>query len=99
VVYGLKEMHRDAPSELIEGGVKYNAEWFSQNNFSLLAERLRNIDLVTAVSDYIVKKTNRDFPETVGRSEALRNGIDPEGHSRSAGGFSQSPALLSGCEA
>lgn len=54
-----------------------HAEWFSQHNFSLLARRLRHIDRVTAVSDYIIRKTNRDFPETIGRSETTRNGIDP----------------------
>lgn len=54
-----------------------HAEWFSQNNFSRLAERLRHVDRVTAVSDYIVRKTNRDFPETIGTSETTKNGIDP----------------------
>lgn len=162
VVYGLKEKHGDAPSELIGDGVKYkfipatraddvafrlrqkyrrliqswspvssadwlypefgrqvaadvrnehcdvihiqhssqyapavkalnpssklvlhlHAEWFSQMSFPHLAERLRHVDMLTAVSDYIVKRTNRDFPETVGKSEALRNGIDLEEFSR-----------------
>ncbi|HXE13957.1 MAG TPA: glycosyltransferase family 4 protein [Bryobacteraceae bacterium] len=59
-----------------------HAEWFSQMHFPRLAERLRHVDMVTAVSDYIVKKTNRDFTETIGKSEALRNGIDPEEFSR-----------------
>ncbi|HEX6545370.1 MAG TPA: glycosyltransferase family 4 protein [Bryobacteraceae bacterium] len=59
-----------------------HAEWFSQNNFSQLAERLRRVDMVTAVSDYIVKKTNRDFPETIGKSEIIKNGIDAEEFSR-----------------
>lgn len=59
-----------------------HAEWFSQSNFPRLAERLRHVDMVTAVSDYIVRKANRDFPEIIGRSEATRNGIDPEEFNR-----------------
>jgi glycosyltransferase involved in cell wall biosynthesis len=59
-----------------------HAEWFSQMCFPRLAERIRHVDMVTAVSDYIVKKTNSHFPETIGNSEVTKNGIDPEEFSR-----------------
>jgi hypothetical protein len=42
-------------------------EWFSQNRPAILETRLRYVDLVTTVSDYITEKTCRQFPMIAGR--------------------------------
>lgn len=61
-----------------------HAEWFSQNNPALLERRLRHVDLLTTVSDYITEKTRREFPAIAERCETSSNGID-------AGEFSREP--------
>jgi glycosyltransferase involved in cell wall biosynthesis len=53
-----------------------HAEWFSQGGSRIFAERLKNIDLVTAVSGYVAAKTRRAFPEVAGHCEVMYNGID-----------------------
>jgi glycosyltransferase involved in cell wall biosynthesis len=53
-----------------------HAEWFSQNNLPLLERRLRYVDLLTTVSDYITEKTRREFPQLADRCETTSNGID-----------------------
>jgi glycosyltransferase involved in cell wall biosynthesis len=53
-----------------------HAEWFSQNDHLTLARRLRNVDLVTTVSDYVSQKTRRDFPMIADRLATTYNGID-----------------------
>jgi glycosyltransferase involved in cell wall biosynthesis len=40
-----------------------HAEWFSQSDPTTLRARLRDVDLLTTVSDYITEKTKRQFPE------------------------------------
>jgi glycosyltransferase involved in cell wall biosynthesis len=52
-----------------------HAEWFSQSNPALLARRLRHVDFLTTVSNYITEKTCRDFPQIAGRCETAYNGI------------------------
>ncbi len=61
-----------------------HAEWFSQNNPARLERRLRHVDLLTTVSDYITEKTRREFPGLADRCETTSNGID-------AGEFSREP--------
>jgi glycosyltransferase involved in cell wall biosynthesis len=59
-----------------------HAEWFSQSNHRMLKRRLRNVDLLTAVSDHVKRKTRRDFPVIGDRCETMPNGIDPVEFSR-----------------
>jgi glycosyltransferase involved in cell wall biosynthesis len=53
-----------------------HAEWFSQGGRGIFEQRLKNIDLVTAVSGYVLDKTRREFPSIAGRCEVMYNGID-----------------------
>ena len=53
-----------------------HAEWFSQGDPRIFDRRLKNIDLVTAVSSYVAKKTRQDFPAIANRCEVMYNGID-----------------------
>lgn len=59
-----------------------HAEWLSQNKPAVLERRLRHVDLVTAVSDHITRKTRRQFPMISGRCETIYNGIDATEFSR-----------------
>jgi glycosyltransferase involved in cell wall biosynthesis len=56
--------------------VQLHAEWFSQNRLAILEQRLRYVDLVTTVSDYITKKTRQQFPMMAARCQTLYNGVD-----------------------
>ena len=51
-------------------------EWFSQSNPRVLARRLRAVDLVTTVGDYVTDKTRQSFPVVADRCETTYNGID-----------------------
>jgi glycosyltransferase involved in cell wall biosynthesis len=53
-----------------------HAEWFSQGDPRIFERRLKNLDLVTAVSGYVVDKTRRDFAAIANRCEVMFNGID-----------------------
>jgi glycosyltransferase involved in cell wall biosynthesis len=53
-----------------------HAEWFSQDGYEVFERRLKDIDLVTAVSSYVAEKTRRVFPGIAGRCEVTHNGID-----------------------
>jgi glycosyltransferase involved in cell wall biosynthesis len=53
-----------------------HAEWFSQGQSSVFEQRLKDVDLITAVSRYVVEKTRRDFPAIADRCELLYNGVD-----------------------
>jgi glycosyltransferase involved in cell wall biosynthesis len=53
-----------------------HAEWFSQNRPAILEKRLRYVDLVTTVSDYITEKTRRQFPMIADRCQTIYNAID-----------------------
>jgi glycosyltransferase involved in cell wall biosynthesis len=53
-----------------------HAEWFSQGDPKVFERRLENVDLVTAVSRYVVDKTKQDFPTIADRCEVTYNGID-----------------------
>jgi glycosyltransferase involved in cell wall biosynthesis len=52
-----------------------HAEWFSQSNPAMLNRRIRHIDLLTTVSNYITEKTRRQFPSIADRCETAYNGI------------------------
>jgi glycosyltransferase involved in cell wall biosynthesis len=53
-----------------------HAEWFSQGDSRVFERRLKDVDLVTAVSGYVAEKTRRDFPAIADRCEVIYNGID-----------------------
>ena len=55
-----------------------HAEWFTQSNFKVLQQRLKSVDWLFTVSDYITQKTRRDFPEIADRCQTTPCGIDPE---------------------
>jgi glycosyltransferase involved in cell wall biosynthesis len=62
--------------------LQLHAEWFSQNRPAILEQRLRNVDLITTVSDYITEKTRRQFPMIADRCRTMYNGIDAAEFSR-----------------
>lgn len=53
-----------------------HTEWFSQSHFATIARRLRGLDLLLTVSDYVTAKTKLHFPQFADRCETLYNGID-----------------------
>jgi glycosyltransferase involved in cell wall biosynthesis len=55
-----------------------HAEWFTQSNLAVLERRLRHVNLLTTVSDYITEKTRREFPGLADRCETTSNGIDAQ---------------------
>ncbi|MGB8539672.1 MAG: glycosyltransferase family 4 protein [Acidobacteriaceae bacterium] len=59
-----------------------HAEWFSQSNPAVLANRLDSVDLVTTVGDYVTDKIKRTFPVVAGRCETTYNGIDAQEFAR-----------------
>jgi glycosyltransferase involved in cell wall biosynthesis len=62
--------------------LQLHAEWFSQNRPAILESRLRHVDLVTTVSDYITEKTRRQFPMIAARCETIYNAVDVAEFSR-----------------
>jgi glycosyltransferase involved in cell wall biosynthesis len=62
--------------------LQLHAEWFSQNRPAILEERLRHVDLVTTVSDYISEKTRRQFPMIADRCHTMYNAVDAAEFSR-----------------
>ncbi len=53
-----------------------HAVWLSQNDPRELARRLKDVDLITTVSDYVTGKTRKNFPLIADRVETTYNGID-----------------------
>jgi glycosyltransferase involved in cell wall biosynthesis len=62
--------------------LQLHAEWFSQNRPPILEKRLRHVDLVTTVSDYLTEKTRRQFPMIADRCQTIHNGVDAAEFSR-----------------
>jgi glycosyltransferase involved in cell wall biosynthesis len=59
-----------------------HAEWFPQNGDAVLERRLRDVDLVTTVSDYVSGKTRQQFPSIASRCETIYNGVEASEFSR-----------------
>jgi len=53
-----------------------HAEWFSQCNLAVIERRLRSLDLLLTVSDYVTRKARHDIPALADRCETMYNGID-----------------------
>jgi glycosyltransferase involved in cell wall biosynthesis len=53
-----------------------HSEWFSQSNSKALSNRLRDVDLVTTVGDYVTEKTRQLFPMVADRCETSYNGVE-----------------------
>jgi glycosyltransferase involved in cell wall biosynthesis len=62
--------------------LQLHAEWFSQNRPAILEQRMRHVDLVTTVSDYISEKTRRQFPMIADRCHTMYNAVDAVEFSR-----------------
>jgi glycosyltransferase involved in cell wall biosynthesis len=62
--------------------LQLHAEWFSQNRPAILEKRLRHVDLVTTVSDYITEKTRRQFPMIAAHCQTMYNAVDAAEFSR-----------------
>src|ERR1700732_2155566 len=58
--------------------LQIHAEWFSQCNLAVIERRLRSLDLLRTVSDYLTRKTHRDIPALADRCETMYNGIDTQ---------------------
>jgi glycosyltransferase involved in cell wall biosynthesis len=56
--------------------LQLHAEWFSQNRPAVLEKRLRHVDLLTTVSNYITDKTRRQFSMIADRCETMYNAVD-----------------------
>jgi glycosyltransferase involved in cell wall biosynthesis len=54
-----------------------HAELFPQCNLSLMKRRLRHVNLISSVSDYITNKVRKQFPEFADRCCTFYNGITP----------------------
>lgn len=53
-----------------------HSELFPQHNRKIFEKRLRHVDYVTCVSNYITEKTRRDFPQIADRCQTIYNGIE-----------------------
>jgi glycosyltransferase involved in cell wall biosynthesis len=53
-----------------------HAEWFSQIDPAVITTRLKAVDLLTTVGDYVTEKTRSAFPAVANRCETTYNGID-----------------------
>jgi glycosyltransferase involved in cell wall biosynthesis len=62
--------------------LQLHGEWFSQNRLVVLEKRLRHVDLITTVSDYITEKTRKQFPIIADRCRTIYNAVDPAEFSR-----------------
>lgn len=62
--------------------LQLHAEWFSQNRPAVLEKRLRYVDLLTTVSNYITNKTRGQFPIIADRCKTMYNAIDATEFSR-----------------
>jgi glycosyltransferase involved in cell wall biosynthesis len=54
-----------------------HAPWLPQNNLALIEQRLRSLDLLLTVSDYVTRKTQQDVRAIASRCGTMYNGIDP----------------------
>jgi glycosyltransferase involved in cell wall biosynthesis len=61
-----------------------HAEWFSQCDPAILATRLKAVDLLTTVGDYVTEKTRRSFPAVAPRCATTYNGVDVQEFPRDA---------------
>ena len=61
-----------------------HAEWFSQIDPAVIAARLKAVDLLTTVGDYVTEKTRRAFPAIARRCATTYNGVDVQEFPRDA---------------
>jgi glycosyltransferase involved in cell wall biosynthesis len=53
-----------------------HSEWFSQSKPALIERRLRCVDYLMTVSDYVTRKTKQDYRSIADRCETIYNGVD-----------------------
>ena len=61
-----------------------HAEWFSQTDPAVIAARLKSVDLLTTVGDYVTEKTRAAFPAVARRCTTTYNGVDIQEFPRDA---------------
>jgi glycosyltransferase involved in cell wall biosynthesis len=61
-----------------------HAEWFSQIDPAVIAARLKAVDLLTTVGDYVTEKTRRASPAVARRCATTYNGVDVKEFPRDA---------------
>ena len=59
-----------------------HANWFSQSDLTVIERRLRPLDLLLTVRDYVTRKTQRDVPAIADRCETMYNGVDTQEFNR-----------------
>ncbi len=59
-----------------------HSEWFSQSKPAVIQRRLRSVDYLMTVSDYVTRKTQQEFQSIADRCETIYNGIDAKEFAR-----------------
>lgn len=54
-----------------------HCEWLTQFDLKMIESRLREVDLVIGISDYITEKIRRRFPQFAERCQTIYTGVDP----------------------
>ncbi len=62
--------------------LNFHHERYPQSNRAMLERRIRYVDAVTCVSDYVAKKTRQDFPLISDRCQTIYNGIEASDFAR-----------------
>jgi spore coat protein SA len=58
--------------------LQMHCEWLSQLDQKMIRKRLRHVDLIVGVSDFITNLVRKRFPEFADRCRTLYNGVDVE---------------------
>lgn len=56
--------------------LQMQCEWLTQLDHRMIRDRLRHVDLILGVSDFITNLVRRQFPEFADRCRTLYNGVD-----------------------
>ena len=62
--------------------LNFHHERYPQSNRAMLERRIRHVDVVTCVSDYVTNKTRQDFPLISDRCKTIYNGIEASDFAR-----------------
>ncbi len=58
-------------------------EFYAQTNLKMIERRLRHVDVVTCVSNFVIEKTRQNFPHIAHRCQTIYNGIEASEFARS----------------
>lgn len=56
--------------------IHMHCEWLTQLDPQMIGSRLRQVDLILGVSEYITKKVRARFPQMAGKCRTIFNGVD-----------------------